>query len=476
MHTPFFPSLRARFAACGARKAPPGRQVSLLLVERLFGSLIPPGLLACTEEGPNSRERVFSVRRTFWGFLYQVLNPGCACREVVRQIHSFASLHVPHLRVSEDTSAYCQARQRLPLETLQRIRTAVASHSDALLPAALRTWKGLHPKVVDGTTLSLPDTAKNQKAYPQSRAQQPGCGFPLLKLVGIFSLGSGALLDYAPGNKHEHELGLLHRILDHFRPGDLALADRGFSTYTLIALLLLRGVGCLFRLHQARSCDLRRGKVLGKNDRLVHWRRPATKPRYLPEALWNRVPHELPVRVLRVTAVRNGFRSRSLLLVTTLIDPVAYPAEEVAALYARRWCIELWFRDIKTTMGFESLRCQTPDMIHKELEMALLAYNLIRALMNEARLAHPASGERISFKGSVDAARQYSIALAQARSQKKQQQLLEDLLRVLAKDQVPERPGRSEPRAVKRRPKPFPLLTKPRHLYSAKTPKNRPLI
>ena len=459
-HTPFFPSWRSRLAAFGPR-VQRVRQQSLLHLERLFGELIPPWLLAQADEGANSRERVFSLRRTFWGFLYQALNPACPCREVVRQIQALFCLDNLG-SVDKGTSGYCQARLRLPLDILQRIRHAVAARVERLLPQAQQLWHGLYPKVIDGTGVSLPDTPKNQRAYPQSRSQKPGCGFPLMKLVGIFSLSSGVLLDYAKGNKHQHELRLLYKLLDHFKPRDLVIADRGFSNYVLLALLLLRGVGSLFRLHQSRQLDWRKGTRLGKNDRLVTWPKPSQKPRYLPQYLWKRIPTQLPVRVLRFQLNVPGFRPESVTLVTTMIDAQLYPAQEVAQLYARRWKIELWFRDIKTSMGMEVLRCQSPKMVHKELEMFLIGYNLIRALMTEAAAIHEVAVDRISFKGTVDAARQYSIVIAQARSKKKQKELIAELLIALAKDELPNRPGRYEPRALKRRLKPFALLNQPR--------------
>jgi hypothetical protein len=280
-------------------------------------------------------------------------------------------------------------------------------------------------------------------------------------------------LDYVKGNKHQHELALLHRLLDHFKPRDLAVADRGFSSYLLIGLLLLRGVGSLFRLHQSRRPNWRKGRRLGKHDRLFTWTKPRQKPRYLPAALWLLLPAQLPVRVLRFSLQVPGFRTESITMVTTLIDAQRYPAEEIARLYARRWRIELWFRDLKTQMGMERLRCQRPAMVHKELEMFFIAYNLLRALMAEAGAIYDVPVGRISFKGTVDATRQFSIAIAQARSAKKQRELFAELLRVLARDRVPERPGCSEPRAVKRRTKPFPLLNKPRRRYHAASPRRR---
>jgi len=469
MHTPFFPQFRARLAALG-KCVHTLRPQSLPHLDLLFGPLLPTWLLAQTDEGPNSREQIYSVRRTFFGFLYQGLNPDCPCREVVRQIQSLFALLSPR-RVSEDTGAYCQARARLPIDILARLRCAVAAHAEK----AGQLWMGFGVKVIDGTGMSMPDTPKNQRAYPQSREQKPGCGFPSMKVVGVFSLATGALLAYAKGNKHQHELSLLHRLLDQFKPGDLALADRGFSCYTLLALLWTKKVAALFRLHHARAGDLRKGKRLGKNDRLVQWRKPQNgeRRRYLPWALWHGIAPELPVRILRCRLRRAGYRTRSLTLVTTLVDAQLYPAEQLALLYAKRWQIELWFRDIKTSMGMEVLRCQSPKMIHKELEMFFIAYNLIRCLMIQASREHEVKVQRLSFKGSVAAVRQFSMAIAQARSRRKQKELIDKLLQTIAADLVPDRPGRREPRAVKRRPKPCAWLTKPRHKFKDAQHRNR---
>jgi hypothetical protein len=469
MHTPFFPAFRAQLSALGAR-VHRLRQHSLPHLDQLFGPWLPPGLLAQTDEGANSRDRIYTVRRTFFGFLYQVLNPRCPCREIVRQIQALLALQ-QRLNVDAGTSGWCQARARFPGDILPRLRCAAAAHAQR----ATQLWRGLRVKVIDGTCLSLPDTPKNQRAYPQVAAQKPGCGFALLKLVGVFSLASGALLDYAKGNKHQHDLNLLQRLLYQFKAGDLALADRGFNAYTFLALLLSQAAHGLFRLHQARPADLRKGKRLGKNDRLVIWRKPQLwqRPRYLSQAIWSRIAEQLTVRIVRFSLAVPGFRARSVTLVTTLLDPQVYPARELARLYARRWRIELWFRDIKTSMGMEVLRCKTPQLVHKELEMFFIAYNLIRALMVEAATLYEAPLDRLSFKGSVDALRQFSMAIAQARPGKKQKQLLARLLQIIAQDEVLDRPGRREPRAVKRRPKPYPLLNQPRHQFKEILHRNR---
>ena len=456
MHTPFFPAFRPRLAALG-RRVHQLRQQSLCHLELLLGPCLPPGLLSQADEGPNSRDRVFSVGRTFFGFLYQVLKPDTACREIVRQIQALFALHRQG-PVDENTSAYCQARKRLPLDTLSRVRVGVATVGER----RAELWHGLRPKVIDATTVSAPDTPKNQRAYPQSRSQKPGCGFPFIRLLGVFSLSTGVLLDYAKGNKHQAELRLLWKLLDQFKPRDLAVADRGFCSYVLLALLLRLGVASLFRLHQRRPADLRRGKRLGKNDRLFTWLMPPQKPRWLPQSWWKKIPPELSVRVIRFQLCNPGYRPESVTMVTTLLDPAQYPAQDIALLYARRWKIELWLRDLKTSMGMEVLRCRSPRMLHKELEMFFIAYNLIRCLIVQAGACNDVELDRMSFKGTVDSVRQFSLAIAQARSKKRQRQLIVELLEVIARDQVPDRPGRREPRAVKRRPKAFPLLNKPR--------------
>ena len=208
-NTPLFPAWRALFANLG-RRVHQIRQQSLLQLDLLLYPLLPAGLLSQADEGPNRRQRVYTVRRTFFGFLFQVLKPECPCREIVRQILALCALHTEDCS-SSGTSAYCQARLCLPWDILPRLRCALAARADR----ACELWKGFCVKVVDGTGISLPDTRKNQRAYLQPGGQKPGCGFPLLKLVGVFSLATGALLDYAKGNKHQHELGLLERL-----PGD----------------------------------------------------------------------------------------------------------------------------------------------------------------------------------------------------------------------------------------------------------------
>jgi hypothetical protein len=257
----------------------------------------------------------------------------------------------------------------------------------------------------------------------------------------------------------------LRTLWDELKSGDILLGDRGFSDYVTLALSVLRDVDVVARLHHARPADLRKGHYLGPQDRLVSWNKPKLKASYLKQREWKQLPETLTVRIIRFGVATRGFRPRQITLVTTLLDPELYPKEELANLYLKRWRLELCLRDLKTTMGMEQLRCLSPAMVEKELLVYLIAHNFIRWIMAEAASEHHVPLERISFKGTVDAARQFCHALAQARNRQQRRALRDELLHVLAVDRVPERPGRREPHAVKRRPKPCALLNRPRANY-----------
>lgn len=459
--TPEFGAWRHRWAAL-KRKVSTLRTHSLGQLEELFNELIPTHLLSQADEGANSRKRDFPIRVTFFGFLYQVLKPRTSCREVVRQVQALFALQ-GRRKIDEDDSAYCQARNRLPEDNLERIFKETANAADKR--TQYRKWFGHTVKVVDASSTSLPDTPANQALYPQSKAQASGCGFPLMKLVVFMSLASGAILDVVKGNKHNHELSLFRRLCSSLKAGDLVLGDDAYSDYGTVAFLPTIGCNAVFRLQGRRHKDFRLGKKLGPGERLVTWKQPPQKAKTMTDKEWAALPAEIQVRLIRVQIPIRGFRTRQIDIATTLLDPKKYPAEEIAALFRRRWRLELCFRDIKTSMGMEEMRCKTPEMVHKELLMYLIAHNLIRSLMAEAATIHDADLERISFKGSVDTLRQYSAALAQARNRKQRSRLLRELLEILASDLLPDRPNRTEPRAVKRRPKPYALLNKHRSRF-----------
>lgn len=333
--------------------------------------------------------------------------------------------------------------------------------------------QGRPVKVVDGSTTQLADTAQNPKRYPQPTSQKPGCGFPVMKFVALFSLTSGAILNVLLGSLRHHDLRLLRGLWDQLKKGDILLGDRAYGEYTTLAGWPQQGVDVVARLHHRRKVDFRKAQRLGQNDGLFVWTKGGPQSEILSASQWALLPAQITVRIIRFTATLRGFRSRRVTLVTTLLDPKLFPAGDLAALYARRGRLELCLRDLKTTMGMEALRCKTPDMAEKELLAYLVAHNLVRCVTAEAVARHPVDLERVSFKGSVDALRQYSQAIAQARSQKMRRQLWEDLLLNLVRDLVRDRPHRTEPRAVKRRPKPYPLLNQPRRRFVEISHRNR---
>jgi hypothetical protein len=365
-----------------------------------------------------------------------------------------------------------QARLRLPRERLEQALSATAQAADHRAGPAGQL-QGRPVKVVDGSTTQLPDTKKNQKRHPQPSTQKPGCGFPVMKFMVLFSLCSGAVLEVVMDSLRHHDLSLLRQLWGQLKKGDILLGDRAFGEYATLASLPAQGVDVVARLHQARKVDFRKARRLNGNDGLFVWHKGVQQSAILSTTQWALLPAAITVRITRFTAAIRGFRSRRVTLVTTLLDPNLYPAQELAGLYLRRWRIELCLRDLKTTMGLEQLRCKTPAMAEKELLAYLVAHNLIRCVMAEAVACYPVDLERVSFKGTVDALRQYSDSLAQARNRNIRRRLWEDLLLNLARDLVRLRPNRTEPRAVKHRPKPYPLLNQPRRRFVEISHRNR---
>lgn len=445
-------------------------QQPLHYLEGLCAPWIDPSLLEPNSEKTNSRQRIYTPKLTFLAFLGQVLNPGSSCRQALRQIQSYyQSLPQPR-SISSDDSPYCAARARWSLPELIDIRRHLAEHPALKsLPLAVSVPGNRPLKVIDGTSLNLPDTPLNRRYYPQSRDQKPQCGFPLLRLVGIFSLETGALLERAYGPYQTSENALEKALWPTFKPGDIALGDRNFASWGAMASLKAQGVDGLYRLHASRNADFRQGQYLGPNDRLVTLPKPRNKAANFSDEEWEQLPATLTVRLVRFRAQTENGRCKTIILITTLLDPLLWPVELLAALYARRWHIELFLRHIKTTLQMEMLSCKSPDMVHKELEMHLIAYNLIRAFMGEAALSCHVPVERLSFKGTLDTAREYGQAMARipASYRRRRQALYAQMLAVIAGDPVPDRPDRFEPRCQKRRPKAFPFMTRPRRQLKA---------
>lgn len=417
---------------------------------------------ACLEQGHSWRDRFWAPLQTIWTFMVQALHAGSSCRDVVAMVlaeRGAAGRAVP----SGDPSAYCQARKRLPLGAIQEGVRQVGRRLREEVSKRI-SWRGRRVWLVDGTCCSMPDTPELQAAFGQPDAQARGCGFPVAKIVALFCWASGAVLETAIGPWWKSELPLWRQFWPVLSPGELVLADRFYCSFADLVGVIRRGCDAVFRLHSSRPADFRQGRRLGPNDRLVTWRRPTwgARPRGMTREEWSLLPPTLTVRLIRFATGIRGFRSRTILVATTLLDPAACPAQEIARLYRDRWLIELRFRDIKATLAMDVLRGKTPDVVRKEILMHLLAYNLIRCLMWQAARRHGRDLHRLSFAGTVDRLNAILPYWWMARSVEGRRRLQRILLAWLASDLLPHRPDRIEPRAVKRRPKEYPRLTRPR--------------
>jgi hypothetical protein len=397
-------------------------------------------------------------------FLSQVLEADHSCRTVVRKFLLWLTLKTGK-NASPNTASFCKARARLPQKGLEAIHRRLTSEIEAQTTDD-GLWRQRRVKIVDGTGLSMPDTRANQKIYPQSQRQKPGCGFPVMKLVATFSLATGAILGFVKGTLHDAERILFKDLWDLFEPGDVVLADSAFCSYADFYFLSQRRVDCIMANHQRRTKGLEFLKSLGKEDRLLYWIKMKPCPTWLEKSQWEKVPEKLLIREVSFRVTIRGFRSKRITLATTLFDQRQYPKEDLAQLFRRRWMAELYLRDIKSTMGMDILRCKTPDMVHKELIMYMIAYNLIRSLILQSSIILQVQMDRLSFKGTLTIMRQVNPpTLRLIRNRKLEESLYKAVLLIIAKDIVPDRPDRQEPRARKRRPKNYQLLNKPRSQF-----------
>jgi hypothetical protein len=421
-----------------------------------LGEVVPAGLLKqwVVEEAGRWRNRLYGPLVTLKLFLEQVLSADQSCQDVVaRGLSERVSLEqAPY---SLNSASYCEARKRLPLGLPTRLAQEVGTRLCTGQPSAWR-WRGREVKLVDGTTVSMPDTAENQARFPQNRKQKPGLGFPLARVVAIVSLSCGAVLDWAVGaceGKQTGETALLWGLAKGFSPGDVVVADRCYAGYFMMAFLMLFGVDVVVRQHQCRGTDFRRGHRLGIRDHVVSWVRPQ-RPMWIDEATYEAMPAALILREARV----GGW-----ILVTTFTDAKAVHKRELLELYRLRWQVELDLRSIKTVMQMDILRCKSPEMVRKEIAVHLLAYNLVRAVMAQAAYLGNVLPRLMSFKGTLQLLRAFEQNLRHCPRGRLAYRWAV-LLASIAQLMLPDRPGRVEPRAVKRRPKPHKLLTKPRHV------------
>jgi hypothetical protein len=409
-------------------------------------------------------DRIYSPLITLWIFLGQVLSADHSCRAAVARLiaHRISQGQSP---CSPETGAYCQARKRLPEEFFSNVARQTGRALETGVDPQWH-WKQRRVYVFDGSTVSMPDTPENQRAYPQNVAQQPGLGFPIARIAAIFSLACGAVLDvgicrYA--GKGQSELGMLRNLWSMFLPGDIMLADRLMCAWTEMVMLKQRGIDCVCRFTSHRKADFRRGKRLGKGDHIVTWLKP-TKPRSIDRKTYNTLPESLTIRESRIRVEQPGFRIKTLIVATTLLDVNEFTKDDLAQLYRARWNAELDLRALKQTLQMDVLRCKTPELVRKELWTHVLAYNLIRTIMAQAATKHGIEPRSISFKGAVQTLEAFQPVIAHQGQHDLEfcMHLYRQLLDAIAIHRVADRPDRYEPRRKKRRPKPYDRLMKPR--------------
>jgi hypothetical protein len=446
----------------------PTLEAALRQIRDDIATVLSPDTLhaLCEQVGHTWRERVLDPVATIHLFVLQILHRNTACA------------HLPRLTGRTFTpSAYCQARSRLLLAVLQELLARVADAVRPLVGGADGRWRGLRTFFVDGSGVSMPDTPALQAAFGQPTNQAPGCGFPVARVLGLFHAGTGLLLKLLTAPLRSHEMAQATGTHDTLRPGDVLVGDRAFGTFAHLAVLIRRGLHGVFRNHQNRIVDFRPGRPhavpgshlghagqprsrwvrsLGPSDQLVDWYRPQTRPHWLTVEEYAALPRLLRVRELEYRVTRPGFRVRSVTLVTTLLDPVAYPADALADLYRARWGVETDLAHLKTTLGMDVLKCQTEEGVLKELAVFAIVYNLVRVVMCEAGRRQGVPPERISF---ADALRWLSSAPPGT-----------PLPRLLVN---PVRRPRIEPRCQKRRAKKYPYMIRPRRVLREELQRQR---
>jgi len=427
-----------------------------------FKELLPSEVIrqALKELKVKYKRRLFDPIVTLWAFLSQVLDTDKSCHNAVSKVIAYLieeGVEIP----STDTSAYCQARARLPEKLLEQLFGQTAQNLEEKVTIE-HLWCGRHVKVIDGSTVSMPDTVENQSAYPQPSNQKPGCGFPIAKIGVLFSLATGAAVALCIDVLNTHALKLARQLYQFLNPLDILVGDRAFCAYADIAAIKNLDCDAVFRKHQSRTTSMRKGKIIGDCDKLITWNKPNKCPKGLSKNEFEALPQTITLREIYYYIIIPGFRTGRVSLITTLLDTTTYSSLEIVGLYGKRWDVELNLRHLKTTLGMDVLRCKTPSMVRKEIYVYLLAYNLLRSLMWLAGTTYSTPPLRLSLQGTRHHLNNFIPQLLAAASTQCLP-VYRTLLKVIAHKAVPERPGRSEPRVRKRRPKAYPLMTKPRH-------------
>jgi hypothetical protein len=410
---------------------------------------------------------IYSTAVMVWSFLSQVLRDGkeASCQAAVARVVSYCQqqgLPAP----TDDTGDYCRARAKLPATAIRELSGEVAQEVEQAAEATW-LWKGRHhAKLIDGFTFTMPDTPENQAQYPHPKSQQPGVGLPIARAVAILSLATACVIDLAKGpyqGKETGETALLRQLLSTFLAGEIAVADRYYCSFLMLALLMGQGTHVCARKHQKRHSDFRRGRRLGKYDHLIVWTRPS-RPAWMDEATYATIPQTLTLRELRYQVVEPGRRTRTIDIITTLVDADEYTREDIAELYGFRWNSELDIRAIKSSLNLGHVRCKSPEMVERELWATILGYNLIRTTAAGAALLHGKQPRQISFTSTCQYVlagwMQLSLGLVPA---SELDAYLRLMLKQIASCEVANRPGRLEPRVLKRRRHGYKLMQKPRH-------------
>jgi hypothetical protein len=418
------------------------------------------------------QDDIYSLPLTLWAFVTQAVSESKSCVAAVARVLAWLT-KLGRPACSAGTGAYCKARAKLTEMFLGLLACDVGRHLEDQAPDAWR-WHGKRVVLVDGSTLSMPDTPANQAAYPQPRSQRPGVGFPILRWVALLGLATGVVLDSAFGpyrGKETGESALFRTLMSSLHKGDVVLADRYYCSYWMVALLQAQGVDVVFRKHQLRHTDFRTGRRLGRNDHIVTWTKPR-RPKWMDQATYDSLPETLALREVRTKVTTPGCRVEELVVVTTLRDHETYTKDEILDLYHERWHAEIDLRSIKTQMKMEILRCKTPAMVRKEIWSHLLTYNLVRKVMAQAAAEHDLTPRQISFAGAMQTLNEFRTSLLHA-SAAELPEMTSRILAAIACHRVGNRPGRVEPRKVKRRPKGYSRLLNSRAEERAKLTRNR---
>jgi putative transposase len=408
---------------------------------------------------------VYSTAIVVWSFLSQVLRDGkeASCQAAVARVVGYYQQQGD--APTADTGDYCRARAKLSIAALRELSCDVADELEQEADESW-LWKGKHhAKLIDGFTFTMPDTPQNQATYPQAKTQQPGIGLPIARAVAILSLATACVMDLAMGpykGKETGESALLRSLLGSLAAGDIAVMDRYYCSFMMIALLLAQGTHTCARKHHLRHSDFRRGKRLGKYDHLIVWTRPQ-RPKWMDEEMYAQIPEQLVLREIRFQVIEPGRRTKTIDVITTLVDADEYATEEIAELYGFRWNSELDIRSIKSNLNLAHVRCKSPEMVHREVWTTLLGYNLIRTTAAGAALVHGKQPRQLSFTTTC----QYVLASwMQLSTGLVAESMLEDYLMLMLKQiaarEIANRPGRLEPRVLKRRRHGYKLMQKPR--------------